>query len=265
MARPPLPGADVRGRWRSRSAPSTRSSRTRCRCGTRWTGSSTPCAASCTTCGPASPSSPSSCARSRTSAIALAGCLADRLSGRVLPRAVRAAHEDAPARAADRPVLGQLPDAHAGVGRAAAPGRARQPRRSIDLGIISQPYGWLDGQASSVIFALIYGYVPYLILPLYATLDRIEPHVLEAGRDLGASPTADVHPRHSAAQPLRDPGGERADRAADVRRLLHERRHLGLAAHDHDRQRDQPLLPGRAAAHGRCMSRDRALGGARGR
>jgi spermidine/putrescine transport system permease protein len=56
------------------------------------------------------------------------------------------------------------------------------------LGIISQPYGWLDGQASSVVFALIYGYVPYMILPLYATLDRIDRRVLEAGRDLGASP-----------------------------------------------------------------------------
>ena len=40
-----------------------------------------------------------------------------------------------------------------------------------------------------MILALIYGYVPYLILPLYATLDRIEPHLLEAGRDLGASPS----------------------------------------------------------------------------
>ena len=61
-------------------------------------------------------------------------------------------------------------------------------RTLVDVGILSQPYGWLDGRASSVILALIYGYVPYLILPLYATLDRIEPHVLEAGRDLGASP-----------------------------------------------------------------------------
>jgi spermidine/putrescine transport system permease protein len=58
----------------------------------------------------------------------------------------------------------------------------------MDLGIISQPYGWLDGQASSVVLALIYGYVPYLILPLYATLDRIDGSVLEAGRDLGGSP-----------------------------------------------------------------------------
>jgi spermidine/putrescine transport system permease protein len=61
-------------------------------------------------------------------------------------------------------------------------------RTLMSLGIISQPYGWLDGQASSVIFALMYGYIPYLILPLFATLDRIPEHVLEAGRDLGASP-----------------------------------------------------------------------------
>jgi ABC-type spermidine/putrescine transport system permease subunit I len=58
----------------------------------------------------------------------------------------------------------------------------------IDLGILSAPYGWLDGQPSSVVIALIYGYVPYLILPLYAVLDRIDRSVLEAGRDLGGSP-----------------------------------------------------------------------------
>ena len=61
-------------------------------------------------------------------------------------------------------------------------------RTLIDVGVLSHPYGWLDGQASSVILALIYGYVPYLILPLYASLDRIASQVLEAGRDLGASP-----------------------------------------------------------------------------
>ena len=60
-------------------------------------------------------------------------------------------------------------------------------RTLVHLGILSHPYGWLDGQPSSVIFALVYGYVPYLILPLYAVLDRIEPHLIEAGLDLGAS------------------------------------------------------------------------------
>jgi spermidine/putrescine transport system permease protein len=61
-------------------------------------------------------------------------------------------------------------------------------RTLINLGVISEPHDWLAGQASSVIFALIYGYIPYLILPLFAVLDRIDRNVLEAGRDLGASP-----------------------------------------------------------------------------
>jgi ABC-type spermidine/putrescine transport system permease subunit I len=54
--------------------------------------------------------------------------------------------------------------------------------------IIDQPYGFLDGKSSTVIFALVYGYIPYLILPLYASLDRIDKTQLEAARDLGASP-----------------------------------------------------------------------------
>jgi ABC-type spermidine/putrescine transport system permease subunit I len=52
----------------------------------------------------------------------------------------------------------------------------------------SQPRDWLGGQDSTVILALVYGYIPYLILPLYAALDRIDRSQLEAARDLGASP-----------------------------------------------------------------------------
>jgi len=54
--------------------------------------------------------------------------------------------------------------------------------------VISTPYGWLDGRPITVIFALIYGYIPFFILPLYASLDRIDRSHLEAARDLGASP-----------------------------------------------------------------------------
>ena len=54
--------------------------------------------------------------------------------------------------------------------------------------IISQPYGFLDGRSSTVILALVYGYIPYMILPLYASLDRLDKSLLEAARDLGASP-----------------------------------------------------------------------------
>jgi spermidine/putrescine transport system permease protein len=53
------------------------------------------------------------------------------------------------------------------------------------LGLISQPVNWLGGKPVTVILGLVYGYIPYLILVLYAGLDRIDPALIEAGRDLG--------------------------------------------------------------------------------
>jgi spermidine/putrescine transport system permease protein len=55
------------------------------------------------------------------------------------------------------------------------------------LNVVDRPVNWLDGRASSVIIGLVYGYVPFMILPLYAFLDRIDVRVLEAARDLGAN------------------------------------------------------------------------------
>jgi spermidine/putrescine transport system permease protein len=58
----------------------------------------------------------------------------------------------------------------------------------IWLGLLENEGGWLEGQPSTLIFALIYGYIPFLILPLYAALDRIDQRHIEAARDLGSSP-----------------------------------------------------------------------------
>ena len=259
LARPALPRADLRrpgGRVRHRPI---RSSRTRCRCGTRCTGSSTRCAASCTTCGRASRSSRSSCARSRTSASSLAGCLA--IGYPVAYYLARYARRTKTLLLVLLIVpfwVSYLMRMLAWVGLLLPDGLVN--RTLIDLGIISQPYGWLDGQASSVIFALIYGYIPYLILPLYATLDRIEPHVLEAGRDLGASP---IRTFLHVTLPLSRYG----ILAASVLIALPMFGDYytndvisGSPQHDDDRQRDQPVLPGRPAAHGRRLPRDRAVG-----
>src|SRR5215469_16778615 len=46
---------------------------------------------------------------------------------------------------------------------------------------------WLAGRWYTVVLGLVYGYIPYLILVLYAGLDRIDGSLLEAGRDLGLS------------------------------------------------------------------------------
>ena len=53
-------------------------------------------------------------------------------------------------------------------------------------GLFDANVDWLNGRSYVVILGLVYGYVPYMILPLYAGLDRLQPNVLEAARDLGA-------------------------------------------------------------------------------
>jgi ABC-type spermidine/putrescine transport system permease subunit I len=54
-------------------------------------------------------------------------------------------------------------------------------------GLFDVRVDWLGGQPSTVVLGLVYGYVPYMILPLYAGLDRAPASILEAARDLGAS------------------------------------------------------------------------------
>jgi spermidine/putrescine transport system permease protein len=60
-------------------------------------------------------------------------------------------------------------------------------RMLMGIGILHEPYPWLSGKGITVIFGLVYGYVPFLILPLYAALDRLQSSTLEASWDLGAS------------------------------------------------------------------------------
>lgn len=46
---------------------------------------------------------------------------------------------------------------------------------------------WLDGDWPTVVMGLVYGYIPFFILPLYAALERLDGRLIEASRDLGAS------------------------------------------------------------------------------
>jgi putrescine transport system permease protein len=57
----------------------------------------------------------------------------------------------------------------------------------LTLGLLAEPGGWLNGQPTTVILALVYGYLPFFILPLFVAIDRIDGRQIEAARDLGAS------------------------------------------------------------------------------
>ena len=59
------------------------------------------------------------------------------------------------------------------------------------LHIISAPLPLLFN-TGAVILGLVYGYLPFMVLPLYATLEKLDPALLEAAEDLGARPAATV-------------------------------------------------------------------------
>ncbi len=57
------------------------------------------------------------------------------------------------------------------------------------LGLIHDPLPLLYNDGA-VILGLVYSYLPFMVLPLYATLERLDHSLLEASADLGARPWA---------------------------------------------------------------------------
>ena len=61
----------------------------------------------------------------------------------------------------------------------------------LALHLVSAPVVWLSTD-SAMYLGIVYSYLPFMILPLYATLAKMDPALLEAASDLGASPQAGV-------------------------------------------------------------------------
>jgi putrescine transport system permease protein len=57
----------------------------------------------------------------------------------------------------------------------------------LALHVVSAPLVWLSTD-SAMYLGIVYSYLPFMILPLYATLAKLDPALLEAAGDLGASP-----------------------------------------------------------------------------
>jgi putrescine transport system permease protein len=55
------------------------------------------------------------------------------------------------------------------------------------LHIIDAPVAWLDSDTAMFI-GIVYSYLPFMVLPLYATLEKMDFTLLEAAADLGARP-----------------------------------------------------------------------------
>jgi spermidine/putrescine transport system permease protein len=61
----------------------------------------------------------------------------------------------------------------------------------LGLGIIGEPLPLLYN-TGAVLVGLVYGYLPFMVLPIYAALERMDPSLAEAAADLGARPLATV-------------------------------------------------------------------------
>ena len=57
----------------------------------------------------------------------------------------------------------------------------------LALHVVSVPVVWLSTD-TAMYLGIVYSYLPFMILPLYATLAKMDPALLEAAGDLGASP-----------------------------------------------------------------------------
>src|SRR5215510_7841690 len=54
----------------------------------------------------------------------------------------------------------------------------------LALGIVDTPPGWLSTE-TAVYIGLVYSYLPFMVLPIYATLEKMDETLLEAAADLG--------------------------------------------------------------------------------
>lgn len=55
------------------------------------------------------------------------------------------------------------------------------------LGLIAEPLRLLNTDGA-VYLGIVYAYLPFMVLPLYARLEKLDPALLEAAADLGARP-----------------------------------------------------------------------------
>lgn len=72
----------------------------------------------------------------------------------------------------------------------------------MGTGLIDDPIPFLNTEFA-VILGLVYGFLPYMVLPIYASVERLDRRLVEAARDLGAN---DWHTFWRIVLPLTMPG-----------------------------------------------------------
>jgi len=57
----------------------------------------------------------------------------------------------------------------------------------LALGIVDEPLAWLSSD-TAIYIGIVYSYLPFMVLPIYATLEKLDESLLEAAADLGCRP-----------------------------------------------------------------------------
>ena len=111
---------------------------------------------------------------------------ADRLPARLRDRLPRRPLQDAAAVRRDRALLHHLPDPH---DRLEDDPQRLQPggQRPADARRWCRPDGRVLATSGAVIAGLTYNFLPFMILPLYANLERLDLRLVEAAKDLYSS------------------------------------------------------------------------------
>ena len=88
--------------------------------------------------------------------------------------------------ARDRAVLRHVPDPHARVGDDPLRQRLRRAHAAA-RSASSAPDGRLLATSAAVIAGITYNFLPFMVLPLYVSLEQIDQRLIEAAEDLYAS------------------------------------------------------------------------------
>ena len=183
--------------------------------------------------------------------------------GAVLPRGDDAA-------VVELPRQGLCLEAAARQGRRHRLGRCRRSARAavldawLAMPVIGGPS--LSVSYTGMVLVFLYLWMPFMVLPIQAALERVPASLIEASGDLGASPRADLPHGDPAARLARRRRGldlhlladpRRLHRAADRRAVLADPRPGRLRAAGHRRQHParRRLLGGADRRDGRSSSR----------
>ena len=106
----------------------------------------------------------------------------------------------------------------------------------MQTGLIDSPVEFI-GEDFSVILGMTYGFLPFTILPLFVSIDRLDFNLVQAARDLYASGRgAFLH----VTLPLTMPGIVAASLLTLSRRSATSSRRTCSAGPDHDDREDRP-------------------------